>query len=437
MTDISSASSGDVSDVAPVPPAPQKPREIEIKFAADEAGFAAALASPLLRPEGDKTPAKRLISIYYDTPDWDLQRRKVALRVRRSGRSAPVMTLKWQAEEGEGLFARGEIEFPLRAMTPDVNLFDGETGEGLRLLIGDKPLQAKYETRVNRTARLVRAGAALVEAAFDEGEIVAGELTRAIREVELELKEGPEADLLELGRRLAAELPLRLDMASKAERAFHLARTSTPAPVKTRVAALGPEFNLDAAMARIILATSDHFLVNWTSLRASDAPESIHQMRVALRRLRAALAMFKRAIPSAEFDAFRARARDLANALGPARDCDALRDLVEDGPMPHFAKNGDFAPLLEALDTTRKQAYAQARALIESAEPTLFALDLGALSRGVAGAIRCQRKICRGSPIRSMSSPAPRSTGSMSACSSAVGGWPRFQTNSATRRESP
>ncbi|PPQ36745.1 hypothetical protein CH337_07190 [Rhodoblastus acidophilus] len=366
---------GDSAD-APVEPAPADPREIELKFTLDAAAFAAALDSPLLRRDGQKSPAKKLVSIYFDTPDWDLLRRKIALRVRRSGRSLPLMTLKWRPE-AESLFSRGEIEHAVRALEPDLSLFDGETGETLRALVGAKPLEPKYETRVQRTIRLITAGSAVIEAAFDAGEIVAGAASLPLRELELELKSGAEADFYGFAARLVQELPLRLDAVSKAERASHLALQTSPTPVKAKIAALPGDLNLDAAIAQVILSTRDHFLANWASLRESDDPEAIHQMRVALRRLRAALGMFKRAIPCAELEAFRTRAKDLASAFGPARDCDALRELVETGPLPH-ARAGDFAPLMQALDQRRGEAYAQARALLESVEPTLFALDLGA-----------------------------------------------------------
>ncbi|MCW2276190.1 CHAD domain-containing protein [Rhodoblastus acidophilus] len=375
MTDISPETPAGDAAAAQDESAPSEGREIELKFTLGEAGFAAALNAPLLRRDGDKDAPKKLVSVYYDTPDWDLLRQKTALRVRRSGRTPAVMTLKWRPE-AESLFSRGEIEHRVRTLEPDITLFEGEPGDALRALIGDKPLVAKYETRIARTTRLLSCGAATVEAAFDEGEIVAGEKRLKLRELELELKSGPETDFYAFASKLASVLPLRLDAVSKAERASHLALGGAPTPVKAKIAALSGDLNLDAAIAQVILTTRDHFLSNWASLRESDDPESIHQMRVALRRLRAALAMFKRAVPCPEFEAFRARAKTLATAFGAARDCDVLRDLVETGPKPHFSENA-FTPLLAVLERRRADAYAQARLLLESAEPTLFALDLG------------------------------------------------------------
>jgi triphosphatase len=368
----------DASAAAVKPASSDLSREVEVKFTTDAEGVKAALASPLLQSTAAASSARKLTTIYFDTADSDLQLRRIALRVRRDGRKAPVMTLKWTPAAGEGLFSRGEIEIPVPKLVPDLSLFGGEMGELVRRLVGDKPLEAKYETRVSRVARLVTRGAARIEVAFDEGQIVAGERTRPLREVELELKSGEARDLYEFAATLSESLPLRLDIVSKAERAWRLATGVLSSPVKAKPPALPPELILDEAIARIILGNIDHFVANWASLREGDDPEAIHQMRVALRRLRAALAMFKRVIPCAEFELFRAEARDLASAMGPARDCDALRELVEEGPLAHLGEKKNFTPLMEALEARRLAGYKDARALLEAPLATGFVMRVSA-----------------------------------------------------------
>jgi inorganic triphosphatase YgiF len=363
--------------LAPKAPADRAQQEVEIKFATDAAGLAAALASPLLRVE-KPNPARKLVSIYFDTPDWALKRRKMALRVRRAGRAAPVMTLKWPLLAAGDVFARGEVEVRAPNMEPDISRFDADMAASLREIIGEAPLEAKYETRVRRVTRLIGHGSARIEAAFDEGAIHSGARELPLRELELELKSGPAQDFFDFAALLAEDLPLRLDNVSKAERAADFCEGTAPKPVKVKPADLPPDANLDEATARIMLGTVEHFLVNWASLRASDDPESIHQMRVALRRLRAALGMLKKAIPCPEFESFREEAKALASAFGPARDSDALRELIEQGPMGHFGGRKDFAPLLDALEKRRAAAYVESRALIESPRPTLFVLRLSA-----------------------------------------------------------
>ena len=347
-------------------------REVELKFTTDSSGLAQALAAPALRAETRDPPAKNLISVYFDTSAGDLKREGLVLRIRRAGRSAPLMTLKWKADEAEGLFSRGEIEIRCRALQPELGLFDEAVAARVAGLIEDRPLEPQFETRVKRRTRMVTFGGARIEVAFDEGAIVAGEKSWPLCEVELELKAGEAADLYELGARLAESASLKLDVTSKSARAFALAAGETPKPVKASPLQFPPNAVLDDAVAAVIANTLTHFVSNWAALRESERPESIHQMRVALRRQRAALAMFKRALPCVEFDFFRAEAKRIASALGPARECDAFRGLVVDGPMSHFGDKANFAPLMQKLEERRVAAYADARALIDSPQTTVF-----------------------------------------------------------------
>jgi hypothetical protein len=69
-------------------------RELELKFTTDSSGLALAFASPLLQSSVPDAPGRALASVYFDTPTGDLKKQGMVLRVRRAGRSAPVMTLK-------------------------------------------------------------------------------------------------------------------------------------------------------------------------------------------------------------------------------------------------------------------------------------------------------------------------------------------------------
>lgn len=77
-------------------------------------------------------------------------------------------------------------------------------------------------------------------------------------------------------------------------------------------------------------ACLDHALANARSVGAGDA-EGIHQMRVGLRRLRAALSLFKPLIDGAESEAIKTELKWLTEQLGQARELDVL---VTDGIGP-------------------------------------------------------------------------------------------------------
>ena len=358
-------------------------RELEIKLSTDRAGLKAAFESPALGGAPGKAPAARsLVSAYFDTRDRALDKRRIALRVRRSGRAAPLIGVKWPRNANSEAFSRGEVEARGRAGELDLSLLGEEIAAELGQILGDRALEPQFETRVKRRTRLINLGAAQIEIAFDEGEIVAGDRRAHVAEVELELKSGDASDLYDLAARAVEALPLRLEVASKSERGFRLVDGLVATPVKARDPIFAPGATIDDAIASVVGATLAHFLANLASLRESDDPEAIHQLRVALRRMRSALGVFNRHFSCPEFDAFRAEAKRIATALGPARECDAFSDLLAAGPRRVSADGSVFAGIDAALSQRRQTLYTEARDLIDAKETAAFALKLQAfLSR--------------------------------------------------------
>jgi inorganic triphosphatase YgiF len=354
-------------------------RELEIKFSTDSPGLKAAFESPVLGGvPGKGVSARSLISTYFDTLDRSLNKRRIALRVRRSGRAAPLIGVKWPPTSHSEAFIRGELEVRGHNGVPDLALLGEEIAVELGEIIGDRALEPQFETRIKRRTRLVGAGTSRIEIAFDDGEIVAGDRRARVLEVELELKSGDASELYDLAARAVEVLPFRLDVTSKSERGFRLVEGAVASPVKARYPVFTPGATIDDAIASVVGNTLAHFLANMAPLREGDDPESIHQLRVALRRMRSALGMFNRVRPCAEFDAFRAEAKRIATALGPARECDAFRDLLSAGPSRAIADPSVFAGIDIALSKRRQALYAEARQLINAKETTVFALQLQA-----------------------------------------------------------
>jgi triphosphatase len=351
-----------------------KGRELEIKFKTDAAGLKLAAASKLLACETPDATRRTLRSIYFDTAAADLKKQRIALRVRK-GRGAPLMGLKW-TPTSEGPFSRGEVEVRASGMQPDISLFDATIAAEIERVTEGKPLEPQFETVVKRRLRHLRLSRSEIEVAFDEGAVVAGDRRLPISEIELELKSGEEIELYDLAIRLAETLPLKLDVTSKAQRGFMLASGELPQPVKSLAPRFSADATLDEAVTIIITSAIKHFVENWPALTETRHSESIHQMRVALRRLRAVLAMFKRALPCPQFDTFRAEAKRIASALGPARDCDVFLDLIVTGPQVHYPQEASFETLIAALEERRLTGYSQALAIVDEPATTLFVLRM-------------------------------------------------------------
>ncbi len=353
-------------------------REVEIKFRADPATIRAVLDAPQLAGI-TVGPERDIVSIYFDTPSRELKRNGLTLRLRRKGRAAPVLGVKWDEETTENAFTRGEVEVRTPEQVPDIDLFEPELRDRLKSVIGEATLAPLFETRFKRRTAVVNHGRSRIELAVDDGVIIAGDRRLPLAELELELKTGTATDLVSCARMLAGEYGLSLQFEPKAGRGYRLLEGAAARPQKALPVILPRTTSFDDLITAVISSSLMHFMANWTSLRDSDAPESVHQLRVALRRMRSALGIFRKVITLPELEDIRSEARRLASALGAARECDAFRQNALNGPFRDQPKHFKAAAiLLEAAERRRQESYVVARRTIDHHAATLFVLDVQA-----------------------------------------------------------
>ncbi|WP_420139579.1 CHAD domain-containing protein [Sphingomonas sp.] len=333
--------------------------ELELKLEAEPAALDGLAHAALLADAG--LTARHEISTYFDTPDQDLHRAGLSLRVRQIG-DRFVQTVKAEGSAAAGLFARPEWERELPTGTPQIDDAAGplSTLIDAALLRTIAPLFVGDMTRA--TGRLAYDGGD-VEIVLDRGKLSGSGRTLAVNEVELELKDGRAQALFDLARALNEIAPLRLGVLSKSERGYRLASGDLPASVKAPPIALTGEVTVAEAFQAVTGACLRHFRLNEDILLRHDGAEPLHQARVALRRLRSALSIFKPALSDARFDHFRDELRWLAATLGDARDLDVLL-ARQDGR--------DVGALLPA----RAQAYAEVHAALASIRTRTLMIDM-------------------------------------------------------------
>jgi CHAD domain-containing protein len=102
-------------------------------------------------------------------------------------------------------------------------------------------------------------------------------------------------------------------------------------------------------------------LANYPLVVASGDPESLHQSRVAIRRLRAAFSLFGDVVDDEAAAVLRAELKAVAKGLGPARDLQALLDQIASD-----ARSGNHATaeLQAHLGARRVAAMQSAQALL-------------------------------------------------------------------------
>ena len=101
-------------------------KETEIKLRVSRETLAALREHPLLKKRNKSGwESRELLNQYFDTPERDLAKAKVALRLRRDGEDV-IQTLKTRGESVAGLSVRNEYDWNLPKAKLDIKKLDGE-----------------------------------------------------------------------------------------------------------------------------------------------------------------------------------------------------------------------------------------------------------------------------------------------------------------------
>lgn len=335
-------------------------RELELKLEVEPA------AAEDLRSHGllaGRHRVERQISIYFDTPKGKLRREGWVLRVRQRG-DGWIQTVK-RSGDAAGLFDRDEWESPVQSLEPDLQVMAGTPLKDLIKPRDFRHLIPVFRTDIERTAWQLDAGEGAIELTYDKGEIEAGARTERVNELELELKNGEVAELFGAARRITRQIPVRLGVESKSERGFMLAKSERNQPVKATPVTLRPSATVADGFAAIVTACLKHFRLNEPLLVKERHPEALHQLRVAVRRLRSAMWLFRPAVSDSKFEAMNRRLRQFTRELGAARNIDVIL-----AAMPA----GD--PARDALDHERDRLYRKIQRKLGSRSFHNFLIDL-------------------------------------------------------------
>lgn len=318
----------------------------------------------------------QMVGTYYDTPESWLADHALSLRVRAiDGRR--IQTVKAPLGRGQG-YARGEWETELPDDRLDLDAVPDRRIRGLLRRARDElTLEPVFVADFQRTCRrLERRDGTEIECAIDVGEIRCGERVEPLCEAELELCTGSSAELFVLARELQEGVDFALEPRSKAARGHALHGTHRVPPRATR-----PRLEIDWTIERAFKEIAGR---NIAHLRAHEAilvdrkdPLGVHQMRVAIRRLRSTIALLKNELPGELTARLSAELSWCARQLAPAREWDAFLQ-------------GALAPLREAMPAeraldvlehyaraARRRAYRKVRRALSSQRYTRMLLDWG------------------------------------------------------------
>lgn len=234
-------------------------KETEIKLRVSPETLAELREHPLLKKRNKSGWERReLFNQYFDTPTGELAGAKVALRLRKDGDEI-IQTLKTRGHSVAGLSERNEYNWDLAKAKLDLKKLDGECWPEELAELDKKTIKPVFTTDFVRERAEIAWGRGkakvVIEAALDLGKVIVGKQSEEICELELELREGEPAALLELAAELAIKLPLMPCDISKAERGYRLAE-----PGSYALSLPAPELNAEMTLDDAFTALAWHLL---------------------------------------------------------------------------------------------------------------------------------------------------------------------------------
>jgi CHAD domain-containing protein len=335
--------------------------ELELGLHPDDAVRLPRLA--LLAPlRNGKARSRAVRIIWHDSPDRALARQGLALAEQRP---------QWRLER---LAPNSETWAP---GTPSPVLASARSTVALGQALPDPIVPiAALEGRV--------IGIGL---ATEQGPVGMTLLNAAVRAVASETRlsrvrlEGAPPAVASLAVALAGELRLTVPRASLPAEAAAVASGTEPPPRHEGAPELPAGVSVTEAFAHVVGHLTDVILYHAPKAAVGDdGPEPVHQMRVAVRRLRSAIKVFHQAVGGPEVDAADKGLKALAAKLAPTRDWDVFATETARSIAHAFPEEPRLRRLLGAVERRRNACQRELHGFLEGAEFRRLGVELACLA---------------------------------------------------------
>ncbi|MDR3542297.1 MAG: CYTH and CHAD domain-containing protein [Desulfosporosinus sp.] len=290
---------------------------------------------------------------YYDTPSRTLWKADYVFCVRREGTSW-MATLKGAGQSGGGLHQRREWNVSLLGPELDSKVFSQMIGADkvVKMLKGQPSLEPLFKTAFTRWSVLVHPQncSGLLEVVMDKGVISNENKNEDIYEVKIKRKEGTTQDLLAFGAELSRRFPLLLGGKSKYYRGMGL--IELPIQNEGKLMVQWPSTAgafLAEAVGTVLAAQSAYFM-------KQNAVKEIHDLRVAIRKLRSRLSFATPLYPAEEVQHWKDVLGSWNHRMAGIRELDVLQEEWSTA-AEHCGIDSSNSPLTNYFKTQRdKQA---------------------------------------------------------------------------------
>lgn len=271
-------------------------------------------------------------NIYFDTPEQHLRTHDTGLRIRRFN-DERTQTLKTAGRVVAGLHQRPEYNAAHDSDVPNVYLHPQDAWpDNIALADLQNQLSPLFSTNFIRKQWLIEMpDGSEIELAFDQGDVIAGDRTTSICEVELELKSGQTDALFSLAKDLCSSGGMRLGNQSKAAKGYRLAM-NTPAD-KVKPLSLVKTESTDS-VETCFVNSLEYALSHWHHHEQiyvdTQNQLALQEIRIAIAFLRQIFLVFGEMVPKRASDRLRQELKWLEEELHWLDESDHLAYLIEE-----------------------------------------------------------------------------------------------------------
>ncbi len=311
-------------------------------------------------------PPQRIVDSYLDTDDWRMARAGFVVRTSRRGRADEITLKATRTAPGGDPSQQLRISETLPEGGVDALGTAGPVGRRVRAVTGRRALRPVLQARTRRRSFSLCVGAVeAAEIALDETLLVVGNGQRPmqLRRVEVALRPEWAAALRPIVGQFQAACGLQAATLSPFEAGLLALGVVIPGPTDLGNTDIGPDSSTGDLAYAVVRRQLAVLRATEPGTRLGEDAEELHDMRVATRRLRAALDLFVEVLP-VRARAFRAELGWLAGVLGVVRDLDV--QLQTQTAMTEPGQPDPWADLTALLLEEREAARSEMLAALDS-----------------------------------------------------------------------
>lgn len=310
------------------------PNEVEAKFFVTDELLAQQLQTvdelDALKLTRGKT--SRVRDTYLDTPDRKLFAAGYFCR-RRKQDDGLLITVKQITDSTGAIHDREELEIKLDKNVPPTQWQDSPARDRVLSIIDDAPLRPLLTLQQTRNKRdVLKDDAVIGEWSMDDVCVRAANKELKFWELEIELKStGTPADMENIVASVQLNWGLVPELRSKFERALMWIDQlkQEPRQRRHRISKIKLDDTMAEAARKTLLVHWQRMLEHEAGVRAGTDSEEVHDMRVATRRMRAALRVFREYLDVDTFRPYTRMLRRTARTLGAVRDLDVFHEKAQ------------------------------------------------------------------------------------------------------------